>query len=324
MEGHNLLENHKHSGSGPNSVDNCGSNSMEEIPKQDSNVDFDPCAPYSSSMDNVPLKLLFGVSNVKMRHSPTQEKAVQLDLCSPKDQLDSSESVRVKLRESLTSALALVCDEQQKKDSIAERNLKIELVVPERPLNLDHQHAEMEKPESTTEAHLHSNNETPKILKRDREEFEQRHQWAEATISSCCLAQAIDEEQDEHTSINAGSSVMSTDMPEDGTLKRIKIEKEENNIEKSEETTQISDIIQFLGVKIEGELFRKYAGVNKKYKEKARSLLFNLKDRNNPELRARVVSGEITPENLCCMTAEQLASKELSQWRIAKLRSLLI
>ncbi|GLJ30593.1 hypothetical protein SUGI_0605770 [Cryptomeria japonica] len=322
MEGHNLLEDHKCSGSGPISVDNCGSNSMEEIPKQDSNVDFDPCAPYSSSMDNVPLKLLFGVSNVKMRHSPTQEKAVQMDLCSPKDQLDSSESVRVKLRESLTSALALVCDEQQKKDSITEQNLKIEMVVPERPSNLDRQYEEMEPMESIAETHLHYDNESPKILKRDREDFEQKHQLGEDAISSCYIAQAAHEEQDERPSLNADSSVMSTDMSENGSLKRIKLEKEEFDTEKSEQSTQISDIIQFLGVKIEAELFRKYAGVNKKYKEKARSLLFNLKDRNNPELRARVVSGEITPENLCCMTAEQLASKELSQWRIAKAEEL--
>ncbi|XP_068652614.1 uncharacterized protein [Aristolochia californica] len=77
-----------------------------------------------------------------------------------------------------------------------------------------------------------------------------------------------------------------------------------------------------LAVKIEEELFKLYGGVNKKYKEKGRSLLFNLKDRNNPELRERVMSGEIPPEKLCTMTAEELASEELSQWRIAKAEEL--
>ncbi|KAG8375516.1 hypothetical protein BUALT_Bualt10G0107900 [Buddleja alternifolia] len=70
--------------------------------------------------------------------------------------------------------------------------------------------------------------------------------------------------------------------------------------------------------KIEAELFKLFGGVNKKYKEKGRSLLFNLKDRNNPELRERVMSSEISPERLCSMSAEELASKELSQWRMAK------
>lgn len=77
-----------------------------------------------------------------------------------------------------------------------------------------------------------------------------------------------------------------------------------------------------LAFKIEVELFKLFGGVNKKYKEKGRSLLFNLKDRNNPELRQRVVSGEIPPDRLCSMSAEELASKELSQWRIAKAEEL--
>ncbi|CAN4128172.1 unnamed protein product [Withania somnifera] len=77
-----------------------------------------------------------------------------------------------------------------------------------------------------------------------------------------------------------------------------------------------------LALQIEAELFKLFGGVNKKYKEKGRSLLFNLKDRNNPELRERVMSGEIPPDKLCSMTAEELASKELSQWRMAKAEEL--
>jgi len=79
---------------------------------------------------------------------------------------------------------------------------------------------------------------------------------------------------------------------------------------------------ELLASKIEAELFKLFGGVNKKYKEKGRSLLFNLKDRNNPELRERVMFGQIPPEQLCSMTAEELASKELSQWRIAKAEEL--
>ncbi|XP_061346190.1 uncharacterized protein LOC133291872 [Gastrolobium bilobum] len=79
---------------------------------------------------------------------------------------------------------------------------------------------------------------------------------------------------------------------------------------------------EHLALRIEEELFKLFGGVNKKYKEKGRSLLFNLKDRNNPELRERVMFGQIPPEQLCSMTAEELASKELSQWRIAKAEEL--
>ncbi|XP_044463699.1 uncharacterized protein LOC123194529 [Mangifera indica] len=79
---------------------------------------------------------------------------------------------------------------------------------------------------------------------------------------------------------------------------------------------------EILAFKIEAELFKLFEGVNKKYKEKGRSLLFNLKDPNNPDLRERVMTGEIPPERLCAMSAEELASKELSQWRMAKAEEL--
>ncbi|XP_006356613.1 death-inducer obliterator 1-like [Solanum tuberosum] len=77
-----------------------------------------------------------------------------------------------------------------------------------------------------------------------------------------------------------------------------------------------------LALHIEEELFKLFGGVNKKYKERGRSLLFNLKDRSNPELRERVMSGELPPDKLCSMTAEELASKELSEWRVAKAEEL--
>jgi Transcription factor S-II (TFIIS), central domain len=73
-----------------------------------------------------------------------------------------------------------------------------------------------------------------------------------------------------------------------------------------------------LATKIEAELFGFFGGVNKKYKEKGRSLLFNLKDPSNPELRVRVLSGDIKPEKLCLMSTEELASKQLTEWRQAK------
>ncbi|KAJ4981765.1 hypothetical protein NE237_032602 [Protea cynaroides] len=77
-----------------------------------------------------------------------------------------------------------------------------------------------------------------------------------------------------------------------------------------------------LAFKIEAELFKLFGGVNKKYKERGRSLLFNLKDRSNPELRERVLAGEISPERLRSMTPEELASEELSQGRLAKAEEL--
>lgn len=97
------------------------------------------------------------------------------------------------------------------------------------------------------------------------------------------------------------------------------LDQEDASGDNGEQAVQAPEI---LASKIEEELFKLFGGVNKKYKEKGRSLLFNLKDRNNPELRERVMAGEIPPERLCSMTAEELASEELSQWRMAKAEEL--
>lgn len=51
------------------------------------------------------------------------------------------------------------------------------------------------------------------------------------------------------------------------------------------------------------------AGMDKEYRQKVRSLSYNLSDASNPELRARVLQGEVTPDQLVQMTPNELASK---------------
>ncbi|KAK9919113.1 hypothetical protein WJX75_009483 [Coccomyxa subellipsoidea] len=58
----------------------------------------------------------------------------------------------------------------------------------------------------------------------------------------------------------------------------------------------------------ESAMHRQNDGVNQRYKAKYRSLIFNLKDANNPDLRRRVLSGEITGDVLVNLSAEELAS----------------
>ncbi|EMR09219.1 hypothetical protein PNEG_02555 [Pneumocystis murina B123] len=48
-----------------------------------------------------------------------------------------------------------------------------------------------------------------------------------------------------------------------------------------------------------------------KYKERFRTLHFNLKDDKNPQLRARVVLGQIMPKDLVHMTSEEMANSEI-------------
>ncbi|XP_018121011.1 PHD finger protein 3 isoform X2 [Xenopus laevis] len=67
--------------------------------------------------------------------------------------------------------------------------------------------------------------------------------------------------------------------------------------------------------RIEKELFSFYRDTDSKYKNKYRSLMFNLKDPKNKVLYKRVLKGEITPEHLIKMSPEELASRELAAWR---------
>ncbi|XP_058517694.1 PHD finger protein 3 isoform X1 [Ochotona princeps] len=70
-----------------------------------------------------------------------------------------------------------------------------------------------------------------------------------------------------------------------------------------------------VATKIEKELFSFFRDTDAKYKNKYRSLMFNLKDPKNKILFKKVLKGEVTPDHLIRMNPEELASKELAAWR---------
>ncbi|KAL4856957.1 hypothetical protein ACK3TF_002657 [Chlorella vulgaris] len=69
---------------------------------------------------------------------------------------------------------------------------------------------------------------------------------------------------------------------------------------------------------VEEALFKAYDGISKEYKQKFRTLQFNLKDPHNPDLRAHVLRGDFAPATFVLMTATELANKELAAYRKAK------
>ena len=82
------------------------------------------------------------------------------------------------------------------------------------------------------------------------------------------------------------------------------------------DTSVSSDEVRKTAHKIEDELFKLFnKETSNKYKNKYRSLIFNLKDPKNQGLFRKVVSGKISPERLVQMSAEELASSELAKWR---------
>ncbi|XP_039262185.2 death-inducer obliterator 1-like [Styela clava] len=75
------------------------------------------------------------------------------------------------------------------------------------------------------------------------------------------------------------------------------------------------DSITRLVNKIEESLYKLFGSTSFKYKSRYRSISFNLKDEKNHGLWRKVILGEVTSSSLVKMTAEEMASKELSQWR---------
>ncbi|PIA35072.1 hypothetical protein AQUCO_03600022v1 [Aquilegia coerulea] len=254
---------------------------------------------------------------------------------SPKAQAESSESVRVKLRESLADALALVCKQQNQSvennsENEAANTLKpssespdladivltsanVSNHIPENSLKDDHaQNANTSQSTMDEVLATDSKEIAAPSVKPDGQDFQFNYVLLDEDTSFGNNFFVKDELlQGNGLCWVSDLEVQAAEPEESHSAKRPKLVHEEVDGDMNSQPSP-----QDLATRIEAELFKLYSGVNKKYKEKGRSLLFNLKDRSNPELRERVMSGEITPERLCSMTAEDLASKKLSECRI--------
>eukprot|EP01125_Pyxidicula_operculata_P000118 TRINITY_DN1016_c1_g1_i3.p2 TRINITY_DN1016_c1_g1~~TRINITY_DN1016_c1_g1_i3.p2 ORF type:complete len:961 (-),score=260.57 TRINITY_DN1016_c1_g1_i3:283-3165(-) len=72
---------------------------------------------------------------------------------------------------------------------------------------------------------------------------------------------------------------------------------------------------QQTSIDIEEALYKQYNGYSKEYLAKYRMLAFNLRDKKNKSLRLRIFSGELSETELVRMDSQQLASKELQEYR---------
>jgi len=81
----------------------------------------------------------------------------------------------------------------------------------------------------------------------------------------------------------------------------------------SEDELQGVDAVA-LAAQLEESMYREL-GAGTPYKNKLRSLLFNLKDAKNTTLVTRVMCGSITPEGLVTMNPKDMASDATKDWR---------
>ncbi|KAL1552458.1 hypothetical protein AAHA92_13252 [Salvia divinorum] len=260
-----------------------------------------PAQPIKKMMRNASMS---GKSGLQ-RGQTGKRQTAQIESAS-KARLVSSEGVRSKMRESLAAALAC---QNQANALLAEKNQR-----------------DKDNPMDSWDSHVSGSSEGGQIpVSRSTEVFPSNELTTlNKTSGSKGFQYSLPDEdipfgdnffaKDDLLQGNGLSWAFNFDMHmEEG--------KESQHAEKSLKEVEILTP-EDLAFKIETELFKLFGDVNKKYREKGRSLLFNLKDRNNLELRERVMSGKISPERLCSMSAEELASKELTEWRMAKAEEL--
>ncbi|XP_058499329.1 transcription elongation factor A protein 2 isoform X2 [Solea solea] len=72
---------------------------------------------------------------------------------------------------------------------------------------------------------------------------------------------------------------------------------------------------EHLAAQIEEQIFQEFKSTDMKYKTRLRSRISNLKDQKNPDLRRNVLCGNISPQRIASMSAEDMASAELKQIR---------
>ncbi|KAI6670250.1 hypothetical protein NL676_005135 [Syzygium grande] len=65
-----------------------------------------------------------------------------------------------------------------------------------------------------------------------------------------------------------------------------------------------------IAASVESTMFQSWGRMNGAHKVKYRSLMFNIKDPNNPDFRRKVLLGHVKPERLLNMTTEEMASDE--------------
>lgn len=72
---------------------------------------------------------------------------------------------------------------------------------------------------------------------------------------------------------------------------------------------------EILAARIEECIYQEFKGTDMKYKNRFRSRVANLGDAKNPYLRLNVLRGDLAPEKIAKMSAEEMASDELKKER---------
>ena len=143
----------------------------------------------------------------------------------------------------------------------------------------------------------------PKVQGGDKEELKNQQVTKEAAVKKVGgSAPAIEK-------INTSSIVTGNSM-RDGIRKKLVdlISAPESSEQRKSQATKVA-------LAIEDQVYNVLKDKSRDYTDKIRSILSNLRDPKNPELRTRLIDGVITPMQVATMDATILASQSLKEER---------
>ncbi|CAH0557349.1 unnamed protein product [Brassicogethes aeneus] len=88
-----------------------------------------------------------------------------------------------------------------------------------------------------------------------------------------------------------------------------------NRLKDVEDIKLSEDEVKSISTEIESQLYRCFGDTGQKYRNKYRSLIFNIKDVKNQTLWRRICEKSINPYELVRLSPDDLASQELAMWR---------
>ncbi|XP_067935635.1 death-inducer obliterator 1-like [Watersipora subatra] len=104
-------------------------------------------------------------------------------------------------------------------------------------------------------------------------------------------------------------------------VKKSMVDALKERLKETSDSKTKEDEIKSIAASIEHELYKLYGETNSKYKSRFRSLVFNIKDPKNKGLFRKILRKKLKPSKLVRMTPDELASKELHQWREKEMQS---
>ncbi|KAJ8953861.1 hypothetical protein NQ314_007201, partial [Rhamnusium bicolor] len=88
-----------------------------------------------------------------------------------------------------------------------------------------------------------------------------------------------------------------------------------NRLKGNNDLKLTEDEVKNISTEIESQLYKCFGDTGQKYRNKYRSLIFNIKDAKNQTLWRRICEKSINPYQLVRLSPDDLASQELAMWR---------